>query len=174
MARLHAYRKKLARLAGDREDDYDLRLSEGTIAMIDQQGVIYVGKQFLLNHAENLPLLVGVLAHEIGHRPKRWEEYKQENARTKEEIEQLCRVEETRADHFSGLALAELGFPCEPLIAFLKAIQVHPHPEYFSADFRAEAIREGFGSGKRKSDLRRKMFPEFARMSDAKGDLGDG
>lgn len=174
LARLHAYRKKLARLAGDREDDYDLVLAEGTIAMIDQEGLIYVGKELLLEHADEVDLQVGVLAHEIGHRPKRWSEYKQEVALSKEEMEKLCRTEETRADYFAGKALAELGLSIEPLIRFLHAVQVHPHPEYFSAKLRAEVIRDGYEDGRRRTDVRKKLFPELARMTSAKGDLGVG
>jgi hypothetical protein len=174
MARLHAFRKKLARLAGDEEDDYDLTLADGTIAMIDEKGLIYVGKNFLLGHMDRVEVLVGVLAHEIGHRPKRWGEYKQELVLNKADLDKLCRVEETRADYFAGRALAELGLSCDPLIAFLRAISTHPHPQYFSADIRAEAIREGYGDGSRKSNNRKKFFPELARMTSAKGDLGVG
>src|SRR5688500_2891571 len=81
LARLHSYRKKIARLAGDEEDDYDLVLAEGTIAMIDATGKIFVGKRFLLAHADDLDLLVGVISHEIGHRPKRWNEFRKTQPR---------------------------------------------------------------------------------------------
>jgi hypothetical protein len=174
MGRLHAFRKKLARLAGDEEEDYDLTLAAGTIAMIDDKGLIYVGKGFLLDYAENLDLQVGVLAHEIGHRPKRWNEYRASIPLTKEDKEKLCRLEETRADYFAGRALAELGLECDPVIAFLKAVSTQPHPEYFSAKLRAECIREGFDDGSRKANNRRKFFPELDRMHGAKGDLGVG
>lgn len=174
MARLHAFKDRLARLAGDEEDDYSLTLAEGTIAMIDSQGLIYVGKEFLLSHMERVDVLVGVLAHEIGHRPKRWGEYKQELELTKADMDKLCRIEETRADYFAGRALAELGMSADPLVRFLHAISTHPHPQYFSADIREEAIREGYGDGSRKADNRKKFFPELARMTSAKGDLGVG
>lgn len=174
MARLHAYRKRLARLAGDDEDDYDLTLADGTIAMIDESGLIYVGKAFLLERSDELEVQVGVLAHEVGHRPKRWSEYKQERPLTKAELDELCRLEETRADYFAGRALAELGLSPEPLVRFLEAISAHPHPQYFPAHIRAEAIREGHRDGARKADNRRRFFPELARMTDAKNDLGSG
>ncbi len=174
MGRLHAYRKKLARLAGDDEDDYDLVLADGTIAMIDDAGLIYVGKGFLLELSAQLEVQVGVLAHEIGHRPKRWSEYKQERPLNKADLDRLCRVEETRADYFAGRALAELGMSPDPLVRFLEAISAHPHPQYFPAHIRAEAIREGHADGKRKANARRRFFPELARMTDAKGDLGVG
>lgn len=174
MARLHGYKGRIARLAGDTDDDYRLLLSEGTIAMIDQDGTVYVGRSFLLDFAEDLAVQVGVLAHEIGHRPKRWAEYQQTRELTRDERDQLCRTEETRADYFSGVALAELGLPFQPLAVFLKHIQARPHPEYFDAAFRAQVIEEGFNSGRSKADLRRKMFPELARMHGARGDLGEG
>ena len=174
MARLHSFRKKLARLAGDEEDDYDLTLAEGTIAMIDGEGLIYVGKRFLLDHSEDLDLQVGVLAHEIGHRPKRWQEYKAKIPLSREDKEKLCRLEETRADYFAGKALAELKLRVEPLVAFLKSVQTQPHPEYFSAGLRAEVIVEGFGDGKRRATNRKKFFPELARATSANNDLGSG
>lgn len=179
LARLHAYRKRLARLAGDDEDDYDLVLADGTIAMIDEDGLIYVGKGFLLERSEELEVQVGVLAHEIGHRPKRWSEWRQERAGQerplgKDDVDKLCRLEETRADYFAGRALAELGMSPEPLVRFLEEISVHPHPQYFPAHIRAEAIREGHQDGKRKANERRRFFPELARRTDAKNDLGSG
>jgi hypothetical protein len=159
-------------LAGDNEEDYDLVLAEGTIAMIDQEGLIYIGKTFLHNHMDAPEILVGVLAHEIGHRPKRWNQYKNEHPNSKEEAEKLCRLEETRADYFAGKALAELGMSCAPLIAFLSAITEHPHPEYFSAQLRGEVIQEGFDDGSRRANNRKKLFPELHRMTSASGDIG--
>ncbi len=174
MARLHVYRKKLARLVGDAESDYDLCLSAGTIAAIDGEGMIYVGREFLLGKAEEVDTQVGVIAHEIGHRPKRWNEYREARPQTQAELADLCRLEETRADYFAGHALAQLGFECEPLCAFLIGMQVHPHPEYFSADLRAKTIREAHAAGLRKKTNLKKFFPELARMTSASGDLGDG
>ena len=175
MARLHAYKGKLARLAGDDENDYSLALAEGTIAMIDATGKIFVGKRFLLANADNVDLLVGVIAHEIGHRPKRWSEYRQSQPQTRAELHELCRLEETYADFFAGRALAELGMNAEPICAFLLALDDEgPHPEYFPANLRADVIREGFTDGKRKSDTRKKMFPELAKRVSPKLDLGTG
>ena len=174
MARLHVYKKKLARLAGDREEDYDLTLAAGTIASIDRNGLIYVGREFLFGLAEDVEAQVGVIAHEIGHRPKRWAEYLQDAPRTREEMEDLCRLEETRADYFCGWSLAQLALPCEPVCRFLLGVQTHPHPEYFTADLRVETIREAHGAGHRKVKNMKKFFPELARLTSAKGDLGSG
>lgn len=174
LARLHGFKKRLARLAGDEEDDYRLALAEGTIAMIDARGKIFVGKRFLLGFAGDVDVQVGVLAHEIGHRPKRWAEYRATAPKTKDELDRLCRTEETYADYFAGRALAELGLRVEPLCAFLIAVQHHPHPEYFPAALRVDVIKDGFNDGRRKADLRKKMFPELARRVSARHDLGSG
>lgn len=96
LALLGAWVKKLARFAGDDEGDYRVRFAKDTIAMIDQQGVIYVGTGFLDAHEHDPAVVVGVLAHEVGHRPKRWRSYRAEQPRTKEELQALCRLEETR------------------------------------------------------------------------------
>lgn len=174
MAQLHVFRKKLARMAGDAEDDYDLVLATGTIASVDSTGLIYVGRQFLVGHADSLETQVGVIAHEIGHRPKRWQEYREQQPTTIDELHDLCRLEETRADYFSGYALGQLNLDCEPLCEFLVRIQVHPHPEYFSADLRAKTVREAHGAGRRRKSNLAKFFPELARMTSASGDLGGG
>lgn len=174
LARLHGYKKRLARLIGDDEDDYRLALAEGTIAMIDAHGKIFVGKRFLLGFADALDVQVGVLAHEIGHRPKRWAEYRGAAPQTRDDLARLCRTEETYADYFAGRALAELGLQPEPLCQFLLAVAEQPHPEYFPAALRVDVIKDGFTDGQRKSSLRKKMFPELAKRVSAKHDLGTG
>ncbi len=174
MGEMHAFRRRLARLAGDRPEDYDLQLAEGTIAMIDADGLVSIGLSFLLDHAAERELRIGVLAHEIGHRPQRWIEYRASAPQSRAEAEALCRLEETRADYFAGWALGQLGLGCEPLCAFLAAIETHPHPEYFPAPLRAKTIREGHEVGRRRAADTAKFFPELARMHGAKNDLGTG
>jgi len=75
LAVLRKYVRKMARMAGDEEDDYSLALADGTIAMIDAHGVIYIGAGFLAAFRNKLEVLVGAVAHEVGHRPKRWSTY---------------------------------------------------------------------------------------------------
>ncbi|MEZ4271284.1 MAG: hypothetical protein R3C68_07580 [Myxococcota bacterium] len=170
---LQRYKKKLAVMAGDDEDDYDICLADGTIAMIDEQGVIYVGAGFLSAVGDNPAILVGVLAHEIGHRPKRWGEYRTKRQLSYEELQMLCRHEETRADIFAGKALAEMELPCEPLEGFLKRIEVGPHPDYFPAAVRAEVIREAHSGRSTRVEARRKLFPGYNRMAAPKDILGN-
>jgi hypothetical protein len=59
LARLGAWKDRLARFAGDREADYRLQLCEGTIAMIDAGGDALLGRTFLLAHKDDTALLVG-------------------------------------------------------------------------------------------------------------------
>ena len=141
--------------------------------MIDEDGLIYMGAGFLEACKDNPEVLIGVLAHEIGHRPKRWREYDTRRQLTREELEALCREEETRADIFAGKALAEMNLSCEPLAEFLAEVQQKPHPEYFDAKTRGEVIRDAHAGRAYRSDNRKKLFPEFDRMTSPKGHLGE-
>lgn len=170
---LASTKKKLAMMAGDRDEDYELVLADGTIAMIDENGTIFVGAQFLAACAAKPEVLIGALAHEIGHRPKRWSEYRVRKQLTREELEALCRHEETRADLFAGKALAELGLACDPLCEFLQAIETKPHPEYFPAEVRAQVIRDAHLARSYQRDHRKKLFPEFDRAVSPKNHLGE-
>jgi len=172
LAKLQPYRKKLARLAGDQEDDYRLVLAAGTIASIDQGGTVYVGRSFLL--ATPFEIQVGALAHEIGHRPQLWAQYRQNQPMEPEALEELLRLEETRADYFAGWALGQLGFSVEPLAKFLEALEDGPHPEYLAATLRGKTLREGHQAGHLRKKNLKKFFPELARMRSVSGDLGEG
>ncbi len=170
---LAKYKKKLAEMAGDEDDDYRLALADGTIAMIDQEGTIFVGAGFLQACGDQAEVMVGVLAHEIGHRPKRWNAYRTRRQLSREELETLCRHEETRADIFAGKALAEMEMDWEPLAAFLLRIQDKPHPEYFDAQTRAEVVRDAHEGRAYRTKARRALFPEYHRMKSPKGHLGE-
>lgn len=172
LAKLDKYRKKIVLLIGDPETDYFLQLADGTIAMIDTHGMIMIGIRFLMKFKDNMPVLVGAIAHEIGHRPKRWAEYKEKKSLNIAELQKLCRYEETRADLFAGRALAELGLSCEPMIQFLKDLEEGPHPEYFPAKMRADVIREGFREQAGKVKTRKKLWPELEKIA-PKGHIGD-
>ena len=172
---LDKYRRKLALLVGDRDDDYALALAQDTIAAIDDRGIIFLGAHFLLAHQHRLEVVVGAMAHEIGHRPKRMKQLAQNDTRqlTEHEKNALLLHEEIRADSFAGRGLAELGMSCEPLIAFLYDVSVHPHPQYLPVKQRAEVIREGYAKRQFRADSRRKLFPEFDRHTAAKMHLGE-
>jgi hypothetical protein len=170
---LRKYKKKLATMAGDSDDEYSLYLADGTIAMIDAEGRIFVGAEFLAT-CTNLPeVLVGVLAHEIGHRPKRWKQYKSQRQLSQQELHRLCRHEETRADIFAGKALAEMELDCQPLITFLLQLEQGPHPDYFPAETRGEIIRESHQNRRYRTNARKNLFPDYHRLTSPKGHLGD-
>jgi hypothetical protein len=170
---LQKYRRKITSMIGDDEDEYPMVLADGTIAMIDSEGRIYMGASFLGSQANAPGVLVGALAHEIGHRPKRWAQYRVERDLTREEMQAICREEEAKADAFAGTALAEMGLPPDPLINFLISIEDKPHPEYFPVDVRAEIIRDAHKSRTFRAELRKKMFPALDRMTSPKNHLGD-
>lgn len=174
LAMLRRFRRKIAHLAGDTEDDYPMLLADGTIASVDGEGNIYLGADFLEQEGDEAGVVVGALAHEIGHRPKRWSQYQTTRELSKDELQAICREEEAKADAFAGTALAELELSPDALIAFLQRIQDKPHPDYFPAEVRGEIIREAYRSRTFRADLRRKMFPALDRATSAKLHLGDG
>lgn len=175
LATLNKFRRKLAVMAGDKEDDYTIVLADDAIAAIDEHGTIYMGVAFLRGYAHSLDTLVGALAHEIGHRPHRVAALKASLPRnlTTRELQALCLHEEIRADTFAGKALAELGMAWEPLAEFLAFVQVRPHPEYLPAAQRAQVLREAHQGRRFRADNRRKLFPEFNRHTSPEGHLGD-
>lgn len=172
LAKLEKYRRKLVHMIGDPEDEYMLQLADGTIAMIDKNGMIMVGIRFLMKFKDNFPVLVGAIGHEIGHRPRRWAEYKKAKPLNMTELQKLCRYEETRADLFAGRALAELGMSCEPMIRFLKDMEEGPHPEYFPAKMRADVIRTGYKEQASKVKIRKNLWPELDKLA-PKSHIGD-
>jgi hypothetical protein len=174
IALLNRYKKKLATMAGDDDKDYEIVLADGTIAMIDEDGQIYMGAAFLARFGEQPEVLVGALAHEIGHRPKRWKTISIDEGATQEQLQDLLKDEETRADIFAGKALAEMDLDCEPLCAFLEEVEEHPHPEYWPAKVRGEVIRDAHQGRAYRADARKKLFPEFDRMTSPKNHLGEG
>jgi hypothetical protein len=172
---LNKYRSKLAIMIGDQDVDYTLALAQDTIAAIDARGIIFLGAPFLLAHRNHLDVVVGAIAHEIGHRPKRMRTLGQTDTRTLtlEQKQALLLHEEIRADSFAGRGLAELKFSCEPLIAFLRQVSVHPHPEYLPVAQRAEVIRAGFEGRLVRAAMRSKLFPDFHRHTAPHMHLGD-
>ena len=173
MAKLGRVKSKLATMLGDEASEYELHLADGTIGMIDAQGRIFLGAKFLNDYEQEEAVLIGVLAHEMGHRPKRWAEYMDEPPKSQAELEALCRHEETRADIFSAKALAELGLPVEPLVAFLEQVQTSPHPCYFDARTRGEVLKDTHNERSYSLGQRKKLFPNMERMTSPAGHLGD-
>lgn len=172
---LNSYRRKLAQLVGDRDEDYALALAQDTIAAIDANGIIFLGVAFLQAHKHRIEVVVGALAHEIGHRPQRMRQLQLQVPRdlSPPELSALLLHEEIRADSFAGRGLAELGMPCEPLIEFLRAVSILPHPAYLPIEQRAQVIRDGHAGRAFRAESRRKLFPEFDRHTAARHHLGE-
>lgn len=175
---LNKKRKQLASLAEDHDDDYRIVLTEDTIAAINGQGTIFMGAPFLLAYQQHLDLLVGVLAHEIGHRPKYWQHQRRQIPMqlTIEQMAELCRAEEAKADTFAGIGLAEFGMSAEPVANFIRMIQQDDptcgHPQYLPADVRAEMILNAHSKRAVRAAYRRKLFPEHHRFINPKGHIG--
>src|SRR5689334_2372491 len=62
LQQLQRFKKKLAVMAGDKEDDYGIVLCDGAVAMIDDEGTIYLGQGFVQAHLDKPEVLVGALA----------------------------------------------------------------------------------------------------------------
>lgn len=170
---LDKYRRRLAHFVGDADKDYALALAADGSAAIDAAGTIFLGANFLSAHGRNLEVIVGAIAHEVGHRPKRMRTLSLKRNLSVQELQALCLHEEIRADNFAGRGLAELQLSCEPLIAYLKAVDAPPHPEYLPFHERAKVIRDGHTSGKARAGVRQKLFPEFDRQTSARNHLAD-
>jgi hypothetical protein len=181
LQRCRAVVRRLTRMAGDDEDSTRVVLADGTIAMIDQSGTIMLGQAFVrslpLHEKDGWATLVGVLAHEVGHRPARWATYRSEQMRSRAELQELCRLEETRADWFAGAALATLQLPFEPVCALLMSLddpRGQGSHDYFPSRVRCDVIREAHDDASRKHKQRRSFFPELDKQRGGRFDLGEG
>ena len=177
LRRLGGFKKRILNMVGETDDDgaYDILLAEGNLAMIDGDAKIYLGVDFVAANLSQEEVLVGALAHEIGHRPKRWRALQHQVRRqlTKEEVDAICRHEETRADIVAGKALAELGMRWEPLAEFLLRHETGPHPQYFPAAVRAEVIRDAHTGRGYRAGQRKRLFPGFDRNTSPRNHIGD-
>ena len=163
LERLRGFRAKLDVRAGD-QPGAPIVLASGTIAAIDGDGTIYYDASFLLEHAEETDLLVGILAHEVGHRPRQWARARRNlQGLAASALDDICRYEEIRADTFAGLAMAELGMSVEPMIELLLRVQVEPHPRYLSAEQRGEVLRREHLRGTQRALDMRRNYPDMHR-----------
>ena len=129
------------------EREFNLELCEGDNACISRDGQIAFGVEFLEEHQDDHDLLLGVLAHEIGHQPWSWPGGDL-SALSRAQLDQLYRDEEAKADRFAGRALAELGGRPDSLERFLSAhaagFEEGQSNQYYPAAVRIEQIRGAF------------------------------
>lgn len=171
LLKLNRFRNKFSTLSGEDEDKFHLLLADSETAHVDGEGNIYLGAGFLRRNAAQPEVILGALAHEIGHRPFKWKGRKgsAQQHLSVAELNELCQIEETGADLFAGEALAELGLSCEPLIQYLAAQEEGPHPRYLPALDRGAIIREAHARRGAVVKQRKQIFPNFDRYKGARG-----
>jgi len=135
---LAVIKRKLNALTGEK---YTLVPAQGDRVCIDDKGQVHVGLLFLETYLNTPPVLAGVLAHEWGHFPTR-RKLPNLDSLTWDEVYRLRREEETKADMFCGRALVLLGYPVEPLLAYLKANEnpKEKSPKYHTVQSRIQII----------------------------------
>ena len=168
---LNRFRRKCAALAEDEDEDYVMVLADSATAAIDKDGVIYLGASFLAQNASRPEVVIGAIAHEIGHQPRKWAGIDGAGQETLSaaKLDEMCQVEETKADLFAGEAMAELGLSCEPLIDYLTEHEDGPHRRYLPAADRAEIIRQAYRGRAKTMKSRRQLYPDYERHRAARG-----
>jgi hypothetical protein len=159
MQRLGLAKDQLAELLGVGDSTFSLALAEGNNASINRDGRIAFGCELLELHQENDPLLVAIIAHEIGHQPWDWPE--RLKPMSKRALDAMSREEEAKADRFAGRALADLAVSPDPICDFLLAqgkFERHPPADYYPAEQRAQMIAQAF-------TRRRKALVSAAHLS---------
>lgn len=151
-------RRKLKLLSGK---DAKVVLAKNTVGAADNKGMVYLGIEFLREHAKNDPLLSAVMAHEWGHLISNMAKHGNLDHLTWEEIFELRREEEAAADVFCGRMLAMMGYSTESIIQFLlKADKGTPTVKYYAAPIRGAIIEEAHRRHAARSDVTRKIFPK--------------
>jgi len=151
-------RRKLKLLSGK---DAKVVLAKNTVGAADNKGMVYLGVEFLKEHANNDALLSAVMAHEWGHLISNMAKHGNLDHLTWEEIYQLRREEEAAADVFCGRMLAMMGYSPESIIDFLlKAEKGTPTVKYYAAPIRGAIIQEAHRLHSERTDLTRKIFKE--------------
>ena len=152
---LNMLKRKLNALTGE---DYSLAPAAGDRVCIDENGVVFIGMQFLESHIDDEALLAGVLAHEWGHFPTRRKKQNLDHM-SWDEVYRLRREEETKADMFCGRALFLLNYKVESLVSYLRK---HDNPKdkskkYHSVESREKVIRESYASQSKRSGMAHKF-----------------
>jgi hypothetical protein len=155
---LQKMRRKLKQLSGK---DARLILARNTVGAADNKGNVYLGVEFLTEHAGNDALLGAVMAHEWGHLISNTAKHGNLDHLSWEELFGLRREEEAAADVFCGRMLALMGYPPDAICDFLKkAEKGTPTVKYYAAPIRAAIICEAFKRHAERKHITKKIFPK--------------
>ncbi|MCC6809418.1 MAG: M48 family metalloprotease [Deltaproteobacteria bacterium] len=165
---LNRQKMRIASFVGDKDEEYEIVLAEGMNACIDPHGKIYIGERLI--SLSDQALLAGVLAHEIGHRPKTWKKLRQGHGLSREQLLAFARDEEAKADRVAGRSLAALELDPQRLCTFLKRTgNFEKQPEtYYPADVRVAMIIEAYEAQRTRKDAAKSLFPGYQRATDIK------
>jgi hypothetical protein len=146
LKKLEATVDQIAEIVGRASNAFSVELCEGENASINRDGQIAVGVGLLEEYQGNDAFLVGLLGHEVGHKPWTWPKGDLSKL-TKKQLDALYREEEAKADRFAGKVLAELGVSPDEICAFLlkhETFEGRKPSDYYPADVRAAMIKEAF------------------------------
>ncbi len=133
-------RRKLTTLSGKKAQ---IVLAENTIGAADNQGLVYLGADFLRAHQNDTALIAGVMAHEWGHLMSLLIKYANFDKFKWDELLKIRQEEEASADAFCGRILPLMGYSVEPLIEFLKYLDDgRESHKYFPVEMRIKILRE--------------------------------
>lgn len=156
---LERIRKKLALLS--RKKGNTIFPAIGTIACVDADDNLYVGVEFLAKFHKDENLVAGILAHEWGHIVSELDPNTDFAHLNWDQLFELRRDEERKADAFAGRTLYRMGYSPESMIQFLvnleKKVKLKSH-KYDTAETRAAIIKEAFISELKNSQLTQKLF----------------
>jgi hypothetical protein len=151
-------RRKLKLLSGK---DAKVILAKNTVGAADHKGQVYLGVEFLREHAKDDPLLAAVMAHEWGHLISNMAKHGNLDHLTWNELFELRREEEASADVFCGRMLAMMGYSPEAIKKFLvEAEKGSPTVKYYAAPIRGAIIQEAFRRHSERTELTRKLLPK--------------
>src|SRR3989338_8507123 len=158
---LERIRSKLGTLT--RKKGKKLVPAHNTIACVDDDDTLYVGVEFLEQFGSDEALLAGILAHEWGHMMSDLPRDVDWNGLTWDQLFEIRRDEEAFADGFAGRVLFLMGYPAEPMIAFLEKLEKKRNPKlptlkYHNTATRKAILKEAHATEQRAVEVARKLF----------------
>ncbi|HBF11771.1 MAG TPA: hypothetical protein DDW49_00010 [Deltaproteobacteria bacterium] len=147
--------------------------AKGMVVCVDGQDVVYLGVDFLEAHLNDQETLAGAMSHEWGHACALRPHSDSLQELTWDEIFELRRAHETLADEICGRLLFLMGYKTDGIIRFLKKGSDTHNLKYHHPDIRAQVIRYGFESEKRKADLSKSLFKKGSYKNDYDSTLLD-